>query len=233
MSKQTHEYSHCPYSVVVNDPKDITTCNIQPARPSPPLVIAALDLKTILSDGKLNEIIVSSIVCHECVEIDGPTPNVKAGYRSMTIIRKLDVNLILVAPEIAKEQNIQRVNDERSLLTVLLGKLKSLDPDIIIGHNFIGFDLDVLLHRCQALGIKQWSQLGRLKKTVMPKLQKGAGGMGDSDFAERSIMIGRIVVDTYIGAREFMTKEKSFGLTDLCLRIGEQRMELDQTNIPT
>lgn len=38
------------------------------------------------------------------------------------------------------------------------------DPDIIVGHNFAGFDLDVLLHRMKALNIQHWHRLGRLKR---------------------------------------------------------------------
>ncbi len=31
-----------------------------------------------------------------------------------------------------------------------MAKINRIDPDIIIGHNFLAFDLDVLLHRLQA-----------------------------------------------------------------------------------
>ena len=39
----------------------------------------------------------------------------------------------------------------------------------------------------------------------MPKLQSGAGGMGESTWAERNVTAGRLVVDTYLSAkvREF------------------------------
>lgn len=36
---------------------------------------------------------------------------------------------------------------ESALLYSFLGRLQRLDPDVIVGHNFVGFDLDVLLHR--------------------------------------------------------------------------------------
>jgi DNA polymerase alpha subunit A len=41
-----------------------------------------------------------------------------------------------------------------------------VDPDIIVGHNFLGFDLDVLLHRMKANHIETWSRLGRLRRTM-------------------------------------------------------------------
>lgn len=43
--------------------------------------------------------------------------------------------------------------NERSLLNFLLAKIHSIDPDVIVGHNFVGFDLDVLLHRMQRIKI--------------------------------------------------------------------------------
>ena len=38
------------------------------------------------------------------------------------------------------------------------------------GHDIFGYDLDVLLHRINANKIPHWSKIGRLKRTVMPKL---------------------------------------------------------------
>lgn len=43
-------------------------------------------------------------------------------------------------------------------------RIHMCDPDIIVGHNFAGFDLDVLLHRMKALSIQHWHRLGRLKR---------------------------------------------------------------------
>ncbi len=61
--------------------------------------------------------------------------------------------------------------NERALLCWFIAKLHQTDVDVIVGHNFLGFDLDVLLHRLQRLKIHDWSKLGRLRRTVWPKLQ--------------------------------------------------------------
>jgi DNA polymerase alpha subunit A len=37
-----------------------------------------------------------------------------------------------------------------------------VDPDVIVGHNFLGYDLGVLLHRMRACKVDFWSRLGRL-----------------------------------------------------------------------
>lgn len=48
---------------------------------------------------------------------------------------------------------------------IILANIQRADPDIIVGHNFVGFDLDVLLHRMKALKVDQWSRIGRLKRS--------------------------------------------------------------------
>ncbi len=49
----------------------------------------------------------------------------------------------------------------------LTGKIAEYDPDVIVGHNFLGWDLDILLHRMQACNVPcaEWSKLGRLRRS--------------------------------------------------------------------
>ena len=47
-----------------------------------------------------------------------------------------------------------------------LAVIHKVDPDVICGHNFLGFDLDVLLHRMKANKVEFWSRLGRLKRSM-------------------------------------------------------------------
>lgn len=92
--------------------------------------------------------------------------------------------------------------------------MHTVDPDVIVGHNFVGFDLDVLLHRMSRLKIPQWSKLGRLRRTQMPKLQANAGGMGQATWGEKQTMAGRLICDTYIAAKENL-RETTYTLTEL------------------
>jgi DNA polymerase alpha subunit A len=48
------------------------------------------------------------------------------------------------------------MDSERALLGFLLAKIGKLDPDVIIGHDIAGFDLDVLLHRMVVNKIPHW-----------------------------------------------------------------------------
>ena len=48
----------------------------------------------------------------------------------------------------------------------MLVNLSRYDPDIIVGHNFIDFDLDVILHRMKAMKTESWSKIGRLRRAM-------------------------------------------------------------------
>jgi DNA polymerase alpha subunit A len=91
-----------------------------------------------------------------------------------------------------------------------------LDPDIIVGHNFTNFDLDILLHRMKKFNILNWSRLGRRRKTDWPKIQFGAGGSSKSGYGEQLVMCGRLVCDTYIASQD-LVRSKSYRLSDLAL----------------
>lgn len=122
--------------------------------------------------------------------------------------------------------------NERALLSYFLAKVSSIDPDVIVGHNFIGFDLDVLLHRMQKTKIPAWSKLGRLRRTQMPKLQANAGGMGQATWAEKTVTAGRLVCDTYINSKEHL-RETTYTLTELArTQLGKKRPEIDPNMIP-
>lgn len=48
------------------------------------------------------------------------------------------------------------MESERSLLGFFLAKIGQIDPDIIVGHDITGFDIDVLLHRMVQNKIPNW-----------------------------------------------------------------------------
>ena len=80
-------------------------------------------------------------------------------------------------------------------------QLARIDPDVIVGHNITGFDLDVLLHRLQFHRTPNWSRIGRLRRTAMPRVGQGVGGR---DQFTGQLTPGRLVCDTYLAARELV-----------------------------
>ena len=216
-------------------------------RPSPPLLVAALHLKTVINPSNAaNEVVSASVVYLPNVTTDGPTQFNPRDLKHFSAVRKLDG----VGYPSGFEAEVKRMNsseigrrnggvvlamqpNERALLTMLVCRLKELDPDVFVGHNFAGFDLDVLLHRMQALKVPHWSSLGRLKRSRFPNL--GGGGHtfgGGAGAGQLSVVAGRLLCDTYIAARD-LVRETDYTLTTLSRNLlGETRTELAAADIP-
>jgi DNA polymerase alpha subunit A len=73
----------------------------------------------------------------------------------------------------------------------MAAKLQTIDPDVIMGHNFESVDYGVLLHRMKDCNTALWSKLGRMRRTEWPK-GFGRGGMS---WAERLVIGGRLLCD--------------------------------------
>ncbi|KAF9062817.1 hypothetical protein BDP27DRAFT_1368527 [Rhodocollybia butyracea] len=64
------------------------------------------------------------------------------------------------------------MKNERMLLNTLLAAIHKTDPDIILGHDFLGVSLDVLLHRMRDLKADHWSRIGRFRRSAWPRIGK-------------------------------------------------------------
>ncbi|RUO96508.1 DNA polymerase family B-domain-containing protein [Jimgerdemannia flammicorona] len=66
-----------------------------------------------------------------------------------------------------------------------------------------------------------------------PKLQAGAGGMGDTTYAERMVMSGRLMCDTYLAAKDLI-RSKSYSLTQLSAsQLAITREEIEYDRVPS
>ena len=73
----------------------------------------------------------------------------------------------------AKSEGFAAVNAERFLLNSLLATIQRYDPDVIVGHEFGGTALDVLLHRMKDVKADHFSRIGRLRRQKWPVLKQG------------------------------------------------------------
>ncbi|OQV12748.1 DNA polymerase alpha catalytic subunit [Hypsibius exemplaris] len=109
---------------------------------------------------------------------------------------------------------------EKSLLDQLLQRIQKIDPDIIVLHDAVGYQLDILLHRLHSLMKGQsWSRLGRLKRTEIPK-GRNAGALAAT---------GRLICDVKHSAEELI-HTKSYDMTELVqvvLREKTPRQDID------
>ena len=68
-----------------------------------------------------------------------------------------------------KVTKIERAENERALLNLLLARINKIDPDVVVGHDIASFDLDILLHRFGQTKVENWSRLGRLRRSNIPQ----------------------------------------------------------------
>ncbi|KAJ2850481.1 DNA-directed DNA polymerase alpha catalytic subunit pol1 [Coemansia brasiliensis] len=231
--------SWCRSEFTVADPKDVHTMAddvvAQTGLPkTPPLTSVTMSLKTVMNHrDNINEVVAVSLLVHREMSLDDSTPAAQRAAEQLTLVRQLTgMPLPADFSRIAQAQSrrglvIESLQSESALLTSLVAHLQRIDPDVLAAHNFYGFDLDVLLHRMRALRTDGWSRLGRLQRTQWPKLQAGAGGMGESSYSERQIMCGRVVCDTYLASKDLI-RAKSYSLTSLA----SQELQIRREEIP-
>lgn len=81
----------------------------------------------------------------------------------------------------------RKVQDEGALLRALGERLRSIDPDVVVGWNVVDFDLTVLARRAQALGVSL--ELGRVPGEMIFQQDKSFTRQG------RVEIPGRVVLD--------------------------------------
>lgn len=108
--------------------------------------------------------------------IDEPTPPDKQPATKHTFVRPLDKfprGFENAARQESKPGALTTpAANERVLLNSLLVTLHKADPDIIVGHDFLGVSLDVLLHRMKELKADHWSRVGRFRRAKWPNIGK-------------------------------------------------------------
>ncbi|KAF7851792.1 hypothetical protein BT93_L2647 [Corymbia citriodora subsp. variegata] len=248
-SPAAQRVSWCKFEVTIDSPKDINMPSSSKYMIEiPPMVVTAINLKTIMNEKQnAHEIVSASIICCQKAKID--TPMLASEWkrpdmlRYFTVLRKLDGGIFPMGfTKEADEKNskagakiIGYESSERALLNCLMTELHKLDSDVLIGHNISGFDLDVLLHRAQACKVPSimWSKIGRLKRSVMPKLTKGSTLFGSgASLGIMSCIAGRLLCDTYLCSRDLL-KEISYSLTQLAkTQLNKDRKEIAPNDIP-
>ncbi|XP_020261450.1 DNA polymerase alpha catalytic subunit [Asparagus officinalis] len=240
--------SWCKFEVVVDCPKDISVSAANNQLEIPQLIVAAINLKTIISmKHNASEIVAASVVCCRKAKIDGPMVasewKRRGALSHFTVVRKLDGGIFPMGlSKVVTERNLKAGSNiltlessERALLNRLMIELHKLDCDVIVGHNISGFDLDVLLHRAQACRVpsSMWSKIGRLKRSMMPKLTRGSSLYGSgASLGIMSCIAGRLLCDTYLCSRDLL-REVSYSLTQLAKsQLDKDRKEIVPHDIP-
>ncbi|KAL4577433.1 hypothetical protein LXL04_013542 [Taraxacum kok-saghyz] len=248
-SPTSQRVSWCKFEVTVDSPKDIKTATTSKNTGEiPPVVVTAINLKTVINQKQnVNEIASASVICCHKAKIDTPmlaSEWTRPGMLShFTVVRKLEDGFFPVGfnKEAADKNSkagsniISMESSERALLNRLMIELHKLDSDILVGHNISGFDLDVLLNRVKACKVpnSMWSKIGRLKRSEMPRLNKGNSVFGSgASPGIMSCIAGRLLCDTFLCSRDLL-KEISYSLTELAkTQLSKNRKEIAPHDIP-
>ncbi|KAH6916400.1 DNA polymerase alpha catalytic subunit [Coprinopsis sp. MPI-PUGE-AT-0042] len=207
--------SWCRFEASVTDPKDVQPLSesIDQAKELPPLTVMSLSVRTVVNHQEnKREIVCASARTWHNMPIDDGTPPETLPCQVQTFIRPLDrfpPDFEVQAKRNTRGQ-LSPAQNERMLLGLLLGAINKADPDIIVGHEFLGVSLDVLLHRMRDLKVDHWSRIGRFRRTNVRFLN------------------GRLVCDLASDAAKGMISSTTWSLTEMCSsHLGLERQDID------
>ncbi|CAM4722751.1 unnamed protein product [Leuciscus chuanchicus] len=183
--------------------------------PPPPLVVMSISLKTVQNPKThQNEIVSLAALIHHQFPLDKAPPRPPFQTNFCVVSKPNDCVFPYDFKDAVRKKNgiVEIAGTERALLGFFLAKMHKIDPDVLVGHDIFGFDLEVLLQRISVCKVPNWSKIGRLRRANMPKLG------GRSGFAEKSATCGRLVCDVEISAKELI-RCKSYHLTELAAQI--------------
>ncbi|CBJ49021.1 conserved unknown protein [Ectocarpus siliculosus] len=195
--------------------------------PPPPVVTMSLSMKTVVSPRThTHEVVALSALVHREVRLDGASDESGKKMGAWLGIRPLGQSAGEEYPKVfphdikhqvkAAEANarragrgsgvpIQTMPNERALLSLFFQKLQQEDPDVLVAHNLMGFDFDILLSRAVHLKLATWSKIGRLRRNTPPRVYSSSHGMkGAGGSYNANVAAGRLLCDTYLSAKEFL-----------------------------
>lgn len=219
--------SWCKVELGVDDAKFVNPfadTDSDAPRDTPPLNIMSLSARTVVNHREnKREIVTVAARTWKDVNLEDATPPEQLKSDLFSAVRPLGdmfpINFEREAKAGKQATKIMTVKYERMLLNTLLAQIQLQDPDIIIGHEFSGVTLDVLLHRMKDLRADHWSRLGRLRRPKWPNLKQGFN---------LKLMSGRLVCDLASDAAKGMITSTTWSLTEMCsTHLGIQREDLD------
>ncbi|WWC87362.1 uncharacterized protein L201_002251 [Kwoniella dendrophila CBS 6074] len=220
----TKSASWCKIEFTVSDPKTVNpfseTDNSAP-KDTPPLTIMSISLRTIVNHREnKTELLCATTRTWEGCNIEDPTPPDQLRSSLNTIIRPIEkFPPGLEARGKTDRSPFQTVKAERALLNSLLATIQRHDPDVIVGHNFLGNTFEALLYRLKELKADHWSRIGRFRRKGF-NISKGG--------SNHRLLAGRLVADLSSDAAKGMISSTTWSLTEMCgTHLKVQREDID------
>ena len=238
--------SWCKIECTVNSPKKLIRCDLAkdenaiPSRPAPPLTTVTMKLKTVVNPkSNKSEIISVSAICLQNVNVDSSTTEMRENMSQISLIRPLGLSVSSVSgglPHLPRDLDkeiesslpgLLKMTNERALLNRLMAQIGRWDPDVLVGHNSWGYDMEVLLTRCIENKVPSWTKIGRRRFVRAPK-----GNFSGKEWAISSALTGRLLCDTYLSSKELL-RETTYSLTNLAQsQLKTERVDIEPVDIP-
>lgn len=214
----------------VSDPKKVNPVDEDdPSAPKemPPLTMMSIALRTIVNHREnKTEILVATTRTWEGVNIEDPTPPDRQPSSLNTIVRPIEkFPPGLEARAKSERSQFQAVKAERALLNSLLATIQRHDPDVIVGHNFLGNTFEALLYRLKELKADHWSRIGRFRRKGFQISKAGSNAR---------LLAGRLVADLSSDAAKGMIASTTWSLTEMVsTHLKVAREDVDPEDIHT
>lgn len=218
--------SHAKMDFSVPGPLDVQVSSELANLDGPHLSALCLNVKTAINQKSgsheivmLAGVVVNKIPINSPLSDDALLPGGSSGARHFVLIRAPEgkatpPNFACVSrSDMAANRHVEVLPTEQALLNCFLDELARYDPDVLIGHDMFGFQLDVLLARMSSRRSREWSRLGRLvQRRNLSEIVKNSSGL---QWFKSEAVAGRLVVDTYMHSKELLSREKDYSLLAL------------------
>lgn len=227
--RETGTLSWCKVELSVDDAKFVkpfADTDQNAPRDTPPLTIMSISVRTIVNHQEnKKEVVAVATRTWKDISLEDPTPPEELQSSLFSVVRPL---VDMFPPRFEQEAKssgtkVMTVKYERMLLNTLLAQIQQQDPDVIVGHEFSGVSLDVLLHRMRDLKADHWSRIGRLRRPKWPSLRQG--------FNVR-LTAGRLICDLASDMAKGMITSTTWSLTEMCashLKVHREDIDPDDT----
>lgn len=213
--------SHTGIELTAKSSAKISVCSNQEA-PMPPVSMVSLAVRT-MTEGKSQSVVAVTLRMFQDMPHDTTSKLGELQHRSMTFFRYPGKVAPVGFKQILQKHNagtavdkIIPCNSELDILSHMVRQIARADPDLICGHRLEALHMDVLLHRLKELNVKDWSSMGRLKRTHWPHMNYG-------------VLDGRLILDmdnSY--GRSVVQGCQSFDLTEMSLNtLGIKRIDME------
>ncbi|KAK4879037.1 hypothetical protein RN001_007183 [Aquatica leii] len=217
--------SYCKFEVRCSKAVDVSI--VSDVIPPPPLLLLTVNLKTAINPKTMNnEIVMMSFLIHSAYAVDKKPPNPLFEQHFCVFTRIGDQVLpydIHDCLQKFKATRVQKMDSERALLNYFLAQVVKIDPDVIVGHDMLDYQIGLICERLLQCKINQISRLSKVKRSDVPNKR----------LLEKELFVGRLVCDIKLSSKELI-KSRSYDLAALCeniLKIKEgerEEVEIDE-----